>query len=117
MKQVFLIVFSLLVFVGMAFAEDSDITTNNLQAMVLSQSSNITRYSLKVDVENKGASGEVYLHVVAKNRDGFQVNDVFFTGPIGGDERKVFTTTAVVKKDIASTIDTWEIDRIRKYSK
>jgi hypothetical protein len=54
---------------------------------------------------------------VAKNRDGFQVNEVFVTGSIGGGESKTFTTTALVKDDISATIDRWEIDRIRKFSK
>lgn len=117
MKRIILALICLLISNALALAADSDITTSNLQTIVITQGAYATKFSLKVDVENVGAAGDASIHVVAKNRDGFQVNEVFFTGPIGAGERKFFTTTDTIKRDIADTIQQWEIDRIRKFDK
>lgn len=117
MKKFVLAVSVLLFYSGLSLAADSDLTTSNLQTMIITQGAYATKYSLKVDAENSGAAGDASIHVVAKNRDGFQVNEVFFTGQIGAGEKKVFTTTDTIKRDIADTIQQWEIDRIRKFDK
>lgn len=117
MKTVVSIMVGLLICAGVAAAEESGVEVSDLQVIQISKSPNFTTYSLKADVENRGDEGKVFVHVLAKNREGFQINERFFTGDFMVGERRTLTTTSVVSNEIAANIDQWNIDTIKKFPK
>lgn len=74
-------------------------------------------YSVKGTVENTGPRGEVYIKIIARNKDGYEIKSCWFNGIMGqGDTRIMTTQVSLTPKDHAQ-LGTWEVITINKFPK
>lgn len=119
MKQILLISIFVLIchFPLLVFADNEGIAVSNLQTRVIYKSSSHSTYSMKADVENAGASGDVTVRLIAKSKDGFELNNTILAGHFESGEKKTLTGTTLARPEIADQIETWEIGNINRYPK
>lgn len=91
-----------------------DIHLDKFSAIELSRSYGYVTYSLKIDATNPGPKGVLYVKVVAKNRDGHQLDFLYLSGLVNQGDTRTFTNTKMLSYDLASRLYTWEIDEVRR---
>lgn len=95
--------------------KSDDIGVCCISAMETERSSNYVTYSVKADVDNKGESGEVFIKLVAKNRDGHQIDYVYLHGVLDRRESRTLTTTTMMTFQQAMDARVWEVVSASKY--
>jgi hypothetical protein len=96
---------------------EDDIKVTNISAMEVERSYGYVTYSIKADVDNKGDRGNVFVKLVAKNRDGHQFDYVYLTGVIDRKSERVLRASTMVSLQHAMDIRTWDVESINKYYK
>lgn len=74
-------------------------------------------YSIRLDVENPGLPGKVYVEVKGKRYDGHILDNNSLSGDIDGDSSATLTATTTIKSEDALNITKWEIEKINFYPK
>ncbi|MEA5113063.1 MAG: hypothetical protein VB050_03470 [Geobacteraceae bacterium] len=96
-------------------SEARDVTVNNLQHIETKRGAGYVFLSFKIDVENTGERGSVFVEILGKDANGFQISSVHANGMVNSSDRAVLTTTTAISEREFSNIVTWEISRIEKF--
>jgi len=92
-----------------------DIKVCCISAMETERAYNYITYSVKADVDNRGAGGQVFIKLVAKNRDGHQIDFVYLKGFLDNRETRTLTTTTMMTYQQGMDARTWEVDSVNIY--
>ena len=94
-----------------------DIKVSRISTMESERSSGYVTYSIKADVDNSGETGEVFIKLIGKNRDGHQVDFVYLKGVLDRRESRTMTTTTMLNLQQSMDVRTWEVESINKYDR
>jgi len=73
-----------------------------------------TRYSMKVDIENSGPSGEFFVTVKAYDKDGFELDSTTFSGFINSGQLKSLTDRFLLSNEHVPNLVEWRIDSVHR---
>ena len=94
--------------------KSDDVRVCCISAMEVERSYNYVTYSIKADVDNKGEKGEVFVKLIAKNRDGHQIDYVYLRTVLDRRESRTLTTTTMMTYQQAMDARIWEVASISK---
>lgn len=96
---------------------ENDVKVSSVNAMEMERSYGYVTYSIKADIDNKGERGEVYIKLIAKNRDGHQVHSTYLNGLVDRRGSRTITTTTMLSYQQAMDVREWAVDSVNKYKK
>ena len=82
---------------------------SNFGVIVSDQTPNVVTFSFKVDVLNQGGTGNVFVKVIGKNNEGYELSSVFLSGTVAGGESRTLTGLLPVSIQNAAAIKNWDV--------
>ena len=88
------------------------VVKDSLSIIEIERASGYVTYSIKIDVETQGPSGEVFVTIKGLNSDGFKLDSTTLRGFIDAESTLTLTDTTRSTVQEATNISKWEIDKI-----
>lgn len=71
--------------------------------------------SLQADVTNYGPNGTVFVDLVAKDSNGYEIDNSLVSARLDTRENKMLTTLKPVRNSIYANIREWAVKSVRRY--
>lgn len=108
MKTLATVMLFLFIFVATSHADPrDDVKINAVQSLQLKQIGDRVVYSVKVDVENAGGRGNIFVNVVGLNAAGFQIALVPVFGSFEENQTRALTGQTLVNPENGEIV-TWQ---------
>jgi hypothetical protein len=88
------------------------VVKDSLKIIEIERAYGYVTYSIKIDVETQGPSGEVSVTIKGLNSDGFKLDSMTLRGVIDEDSTLTLTDTTTATEQEATNISKWEIDKV-----
>lgn len=96
---------------------EDDIKVSSVKTIELERAYNYVTYSIKVDIDNKGEHGEVFVRLIGRNREGYEIHSLYLSGIIERHGSRTLTSTTMLTFQQAMDVRTWEVASVNKYNK
>ena len=99
---------------SVSFAEDVIVHNFSVKPIEVKENG-YAKLSFKIDVQNTGSAGNVYIEVAGLDKYGFEVTFTMLEDRINRSESKTLTKTRTFSGDELDRISQWVIKKIDKY--
>jgi hypothetical protein len=99
-----------------AFAAE-DFIIKDLHAKVIDSNAPYVYVSFRLDIENSGPPGEIYVTVQGLDKDGFEILTNKVSGNFDRNQSATITDKSIFKMEQFNKVNKWRIKRARKYKK
>ncbi|TLM66040.1 MAG: hypothetical protein FDZ69_07610 [Deltaproteobacteria bacterium] len=91
------------------------VNADSLSVMETKRSYGYVYYSVKVDIDNPGPAGKVYVSIKGKRYDGHELESVLLSGEVDENSKVTLTDSTMVKDSEALNISKWEVAEVSFY--
>jgi uncharacterized protein YoxC len=91
------------------------VQADSLSVIETKRSYGYVYYSIKLDIDNPGPAGQVFITVKGKRYDGHELESLYLTADLDSDSKATLTDSTMVSTKDAMNISKWEVADVKFY--